>query len=149
MTLSTIERVLLLKGVDLFSRIAGEDLVAVAEAAREVHLDVGETFIRQGAAGDCLYLLVDGEVGIVLPGVGRVAVCRSPASIGEMAIITRQPRSADCVTLTEVTALRIDRDDFSDLLADQPSVALGIIEVLAQRLTNAMETIQQLKGTAD
>lgn len=149
MTHSTIERVLLLKGVDLFSRIPSEDLAAVAAVASEVHLDAGETFIRQGDAGDCLYLLVEGEVGIVLPGVGRVAVRKAGTSVGEMAILTGQPRSADCVALTEVTALRIDREDFADLLVDQPPVALGIIDVLARRLGEAMDTIQRLKDGAE
>jgi CRP/FNR family cyclic AMP-dependent transcriptional regulator len=60
MTLSTIERILFLKSADLFSQIASEDLVPVAHVAQEVHFSAGETFIRQGDAGECLYLIVHG-----------------------------------------------------------------------------------------
>lgn len=143
MILSTIERVLLLKGMDLFSRLASQDLLAIANVALEVHLDAGEIFIKKGEPGDCLYLLVDGEASVVVPEVGQVAVRRAPTSIGEMALITHQPRTADCVALTDITALRIDRYDFSNLLVDQPSVAVGIMTLLAQRLSEALETIRQ------
>ena len=80
MTLSTIERVLFLKGVELFGQIAGEDLVPVAAAAHEVSFHAGKRFIQQGDLGDCLYVLVAGEASIVIRGVGEVAT-RQPKSI--------------------------------------------------------------------
>jgi CRP/FNR family cyclic AMP-dependent transcriptional regulator len=138
MTLSIIERVLLLKSVDLFSHIPSEDLVSVAEVAREVRFQGGERFIQKGDIGNCLYVLIEGEVGIEVPNAGQITTLRPPNCIGEMALITRQPRSADCVALQDIETLRIDRDDFQDLLADQPTVALGIIDLLAYRLTDTM-----------
>jgi CRP-like cAMP-binding protein len=52
-----------------------------------------------------------------------------------MALLSDLPRSAPCLALTEVLALRIDRDDFLELLAERSPLALGIIKVLTRRLT--------------
>ena len=149
MPLSTIERVLLLKGAELFNGIAGEDLVPVALVAEEVHFTAGEVLIRQGEPGDCLYIVVDGEVSIAIRGVGTVATRGAKSSIGEMGVISHHPRSADCVALTDVTALRIDRTDFWELLGEQPALGLGVISVLSQRLDEAVANLarhDQLRG---
>lgn len=145
MSLSTIERVLFLQGADLFSNIASEDLVPVAQVAKEVYFSAGKTFIAQGDLGDSLYLIVDGTASVEIRGVGQVATRGPKSIIGEMAIITRQPRSADCVATTEITALRIDHDEFWELLAEKPPLALGVIRVLAQRLDEAVANLQRLQ----
>ena len=145
MPLSTIERILFLKGAELFDQIASEDLVPVAMVAQEVHFDAGATLIRQGDPGDCLYIIVAGEVSINIRGVGTVATRSAKSCIGEMGIISRRARSADCVALSALTALRIDRDDFWELLAEKPPLALGVINALSQRLDEAVANLQKLR----
>ena len=144
MPLSTIERILFLKSAELFNQIASEDLVPVAMVAQEAHFNAGEPLIRQGDPGDCLYIIVDGEASINIRGVGQVAKRQPQSTIGEMGIISRQPRSADCVALTDLTALRIDHDDFWELLAEKPPLALGVIKALSQRLDEAVANLQKL-----
>jgi CRP-like cAMP-binding protein len=61
-----------------------------------------------------------------------------------MAIITRQPRTADCRALTDLTLLKIDADDFWELLAEKPPLALGVIRTLGQRLDEAVENLNHL-----
>ncbi len=143
MPLSTIERILFLKGAELFNQIVSEDLVPVALVAQEAHFTAGETLIRQGDPGDCLYIIVDGEASIHIRGVGAVATRAAKSSLGEMGLISRHPRSADCVALTDVTALRIDHDDFWELLAEKPPLALGVIKALSQRLDEAVANLQK------
>jgi len=142
--LSTIERVLFLKSADIFSAIAGEDLIPVESVAEEVSFQVGETFIRQGEPGDCLYVVVDGEASVEARGVGQVAVHGPRSVLGEMAILSGRPRSADCTAITDIIALRVDRNDFLDLLAERPPLALGVIKVLTQRLEEATQHLSKL-----
>jgi CRP/FNR family cyclic AMP-dependent transcriptional regulator len=142
MSLSTIERVLFLREVDLFGKVHSEDLVHVARIAQEVTFHLGETFIRQGEIGDCLYIVIDGEAGIVIEGVGQVAHRLPKSIIGELAIISRGPRSANCVALTDITALKIEHDDFWDLLTDQPEIAQGVIRMLSQRYEEAVANLR-------
>jgi len=141
--LSTIERVLFLKRAGIFNQISGRDLVAVAEVAKEVHFPTDTTFIQQGDIGTCLYLIVAGEASVRVQGVGEVAVSKTNDLIGEMAIISRQPRSADCVAISNLTLLQIDYDDFWRLLAGKPNIAIGIIRVLSGRLSSTMHSIQE------
>jgi AAA family ATP:ADP antiporter len=143
MALPVIERVLFLKGAELFSQLAGEDLLPLAQVAQEVHFQAGETFIHQDEPGSCLYLIVDGEASIVVQGIGQIGTRGPKGAIGEMAIIWRRPRSADCLALTDVTALRIEHDDFWELMDERPALAQGVIKVLALRLDQVMENLQR------
>lgn len=141
MALATIERVLFLRGVELFSQITSEDLVYVAQVCHEVHFEPGERFIIQDDIGDCLYIIVEGEAKVVLRDQGEMFYRVSKDILGEMAIISRKLRSAHCDAVTNITALRIDHDDFWELMADNPALALGVIKVLARRLE---ETVRDL-----
>jgi CRP-like cAMP-binding protein len=141
--LSTIERVLFFKRADIFNRISGRDLVDVARVAHQTEFTTGTTFIVQGDIGECLYLIVEGTASVNVQGIGEVARLSKSDVIGEMAIISREPRSADCVALTDMVTLKIDHDDFWQLLGEKPSIAQGVIRVLSSRLSDTMKQIQQ------
>ena len=134
MPLSTVERVLFLRSADLFNDIAGEDLVLIAQVCQEVSFPAGERFINEGDIGDCLYILVDGSVSVEVEGIGQINLLGPKEVVGEMAILSQEMRSADCTALTDVSALRIDHDDFWDLLAEKPALSMGLIRVLLSRL---------------
>jgi len=144
MALSTIERVLLLKSADLFGQLSSEDLAPVAQQAQEVHFRAGEIFIHQDDPGDRMYVIVDGRASVIQRGVGEVGTRGPKSTIGEMAIIRCQPRSADCVALSDITALQIEHDDFWELMDERPVVAQGVIKVLAQRLDEATVNLQKV-----
>ncbi len=152
MPLETIERVLWLKRAELFGPLNAEDLAPLAQRAREAHFAAGEVFIRQGEPGDCLYLILDGEAEIRVSGV-RVAGRGPGTAIGEFAVLFESLRSADCMALTDITALQINHDDFQELLAERPALAHGVIEVLGRRLAEAVGNLKRLgqrdqEGTA-
>ncbi len=132
--LSTIERVLFLKSVDLFRQFSGEELVWVAEVAQEIAFPAGEKFIRVGASDNCLYIIVTGQVDVMVENGRKVAEFGPKSAIGEMALFTQQPRTATCVAVDPVTVLKIDQEDFEALLAEKSELALGIIRILAERL---------------
>jgi CRP-like cAMP-binding protein len=135
----------LLKGAELFNHIASEELVPLALIAQEVSFPAGATLIRQGEPGDCLYIIVAGAASINIRGVGTVAQRAAREAIGEMGLLSRQLRSADCVALTDITALGIERDDFWEVLAEMPALALGVIETLSQRLDEAVANLQNVR----
>lgn len=134
--LANIEKVLFLKGIALFAQIPGEDLSRVAQIAQEEHFGKGTPFIRQGDIGDCLYLIVDGEVKIIVDG-REVAKLGEKQCVGEMSILDSEPRSATVEAATDVRALKIERDDFYELLSEKIEIAQGIIKVLTHRLREA------------
>lgn len=134
--ITTVEKALFLKGIDLFSAIPGEDLAQIALIAEEEERDAGEVVIREGEMGDALYLVLEGTVR-VRKGEREVAVLGQREVFGEMALLDPAPRSATVEAVSDATLLRLRRDDFADLMAEKPDIARGVIQVLTRRLRAA------------
>jgi CRP/FNR family transcriptional regulator, cyclic AMP receptor protein len=135
--LSTVEKVLFLKSIDLFSQIPGEDLAQVALIATEEAREQGEEIFAEGEAGDALYLVLDGRVR-VHRGDRQIAELGERECFGEMAILDASPRSATVTAVKDTNLLKISREDFQEIMSEKPEIALGIIKVLSHRLRNAI-----------
>lgn len=126
-----------LRGVELFARLSEDELAILSDSAKLAPFVEGETITRQGAQANWLYILVRGEVEVRVAGEDgrerRVAVLKSPGFFGEMALMTGAPREATVVALSDVDCLRIDKDDFREVLARRPEIAENVSEVLAKR----------------
>jgi CRP-like cAMP-binding protein len=141
--LSTVEKVLALKAVDLFTRLSGEDLAGIAVISRLVPFEPGETVFEEGELGDALYVVLEGKVRVHREE--RTVAEIGPAEcFGEMALLDSAPRSASVTALVDTSCLRIDREDFSDILTEKPQIAQGVIRVLTRRLRGAIE--QPIEG---
>ena len=135
--LTTVDKVLALKSVELFDRIPGEDLAQIALIAEEITFDRGEVVFEEGELGDALFLLVDGSVSVRREG-RAIADLGAGECFGEMAILDSAPRSATITATTECTCLKIEREDFYDIMAEKPEIAQGVIKVLMRRLREAI-----------
>lgn len=131
--ISTVEKVLFLKGVELFSQIPGEDLSQIGQIADEVEYEQGTLIIDEGELGDSMFLVISGQVR-VHQGDKEIAVLGARQVVGEMAVLDSEPRSASVTALDDVILLRILQEDFSDILTEKPEIALNIIKVLSRRL---------------
>lgn len=130
---NTVETVLFLRDTELFADIPGTILARVAGLMKSLDMPAGERFIEQGADGDSLYIVVEGQVAIEVNG--RQIAERGPgASLGEMALLTGQPRSSTCVAAGEVKVLQLNREAFHEVMSERPELAQGIIQTLARRL---------------
>ena len=141
-TLSPMERVLFLRKVALFAELPPPDLQPIAAIAEEHAFADGETIAEQGDPGDEMHIIVSGDVSVVVQrgadeaggGGHSVAVRSSGDVVGEMAVITNQPRIAGLVASGDVRLLSIARPQFESILRERPETALGVIRVLCQRL---------------
>lgn len=136
MAMTTLEKVLFLKSIPLFTNIPGETLAQVAPIAHEVRHAEGDTFIRAGESGDCLYVVVDGEVE-VWSAEETIAEVGSRAIIGELAVLTDRPRNADCIAGSDLLMLRIGKEDFWELLEEHPELSTGILRQVIDRYLGA------------
>jgi CRP/FNR family cyclic AMP-dependent transcriptional regulator len=135
--ISTVEKVLFLKSIDLFSQIPGEDLAAIALISTEESRDSGEEIFAEGESGDALYLVLDGKVRV--HKVDRViAELGERECFGEMAILDAAPRSATVTAVTAINLLKIAREDFQEIMSEKTEIAEGIIKVLTRRLRDAI-----------
>ena len=142
--LSTIEQVLILRTVGLFSHVPDEVLAEVALLLHEMEVKPGETIVRKGETGDCLYILVDGKVRVhdgerTLNHLGEGAV------FGEMAVLDAEPRSASVTAVEETRLFRLDQDPLYELMADRIEVARGIIHVLTANMRARMRDLDDLR----
>ena len=131
--ISTVEKVLFLKSIDLFSQIPGEDLARVALIAAEVEFDPGDVLMTEGEMGDSMYLLLSGQVRVTR---GKVPITDlgPKECVGELAILDSEPRSATVQAMTPTQALKLEREDFYELLYERMDIGRGIIKVLCRRL---------------
>jgi CRP-like cAMP-binding protein len=134
--ITTVEKVLFLKSVDLFRALPGEELAQIAEIAEEQPFAAGDQVFSEGEPGDALYLVVEGAVK-VHRGPRQLAQLGVRDVFGEMAVLDSEPRSTSVTALKDAVLLKIGRDDFRDILQERPEIGLGILKVLSRRLREA------------
>jgi len=134
-----MEKVLTLKGVPIFAHLQFKELLAIASIAREETFDPGDRIIRQGERGHAMYLIVSGKVRILSHAEGdaqevQLAALGENDYFGEMALFDDSPRSATAVADGPVTALKIEKREFRDMLREYPGVSIMICEEFCRRL---------------
>jgi hypothetical protein len=135
-----IERVMILKGSQLFRYFPGNDLAGIAALSEVVHLEKDQVVFEQGEPGDAFYMVVRGNIRI-MRGSTELALLGPREGFGEMAILDQETRSATATAAEPTTLLRIDRDSFDRLIEQNPSVARGIYRMLTQRLRNTLAQV--------
>jgi CRP-like cAMP-binding protein len=133
-----VEKVLFLSRVSIFTAIPSRELGHFALISEEVVIPKGKFVFNQGEPGDSMYLVVEGEFGVVRDG-REIARMGPKDYFGEMSILDDEPRSASVVAKSDSLLLRIPRHEFLDIVANHPAAALAIIRTLSQRLRLSME----------
>lgn len=131
--LLTIERVALLKSIDIFAGTPDHILASVARIIEEVDLLPGETFIHEGEPGDCLYIVIEGDVR-VHSDQNTILILGPGKTVGELALLDPEPRAASVSAVDDAFLFRIDKEPFDEVMADRPEIALGIIRALTRRV---------------
>jgi CRP-like cAMP-binding protein len=141
--LSTVERVLILKTVSMFSQTPDNVLADVANLLEEVDVSQNETIFKQGDPGDSLYMILDGKVR-VHDGERLLNYLGERDVFGEMALLDPEPRLASVTAVESTRLFRLDQASFYELMAERPEVATGIIRVLTGHLRNRVRDIARL-----
>jgi CRP/FNR family cyclic AMP-dependent transcriptional regulator len=142
--LSTIEKVIILKTVGIFAGTPDQILTEVALLLDEVHHLAGEAVFAKGDVGDCMYIIVDGEIR-VHDGELTLNHLSQGDVFGEMALLDSQPRVASVTAVQGTSLLRLDQEPFYELMDDRIEVARGIIQVLSQHLRERVRDLNNLR----
>ena len=154
----TLEKILFLQGVEIFSNLSIEELQKIALITENEQYSDNEYLFRQGDPGNYAYIIVSGQVELFFETDKRVQqplmTLGEGACFGEMALLDGEPRSAGARTVTESIISRISRSDFIQTIGQHPAMALGIIAQLtyrirttnsrANRLTKVVESFRDL-----
>ena len=98
-----------------------------------LQLAPGDSLFREGETGEKMYVLLEGEMEILL-GDFVLETVRQGALIGEMALIDDSPRTASVVAKTPCRLAEIDRRRFHFLVQQTPHFATHVMKTLADRL---------------
>ncbi len=133
MLLRADARVDLLRGLPLFELCSKRDLRRIAAIAVEREVAEGSDLIREGEPADEFYVVVEGEVEIRRRG-RRVARLGPGSFVGEIALLSRSPRTATVTAASLLRVLAISGRDFVALLDTLPELWLKVARTLADRV---------------
>jgi CRP-like cAMP-binding protein len=127
-----------LAATPLFAGLSKEALESLVSELELVRLATGETLFYEGDPGDALYVIVEGEVSVQAEGPPRVEMARlgTGSFMGEVALMTDQPRSATVSAIADCELLRIDRETLARVLAAHGEVLSAVLRFVRARLVD-------------
>ena len=140
--LSTVERVIFLQGIDVFAHVSSEDLVHIAAITDEVEVEEGQVIYRESEIADCMYVVIQGEFRVERDGV-EVMIARKHDAVGTWSLFDDERRIATATAITSGELLKIDKEDFVDLLSDHVKITQGIMKTIVKRLRSLMSNINR------
>ena len=127
-----------LKDFDLFKDLPETVIMEITAMVEPVQLKTDEMLFQKGDPGDAVYLLKSGWVKMVsVNPEGKEVVLNEvgPGStIGEIAIIDMDPRSAGVIAISDVELLKLGGEDFLNVLYQQSKLGLHIIQSVSKSL---------------
>ena len=109
----------------------------------------GELIICEGEEGDCMYVIQEGEVEVLIKGEEdqdiRLGVRQKGEFIGEMAIFDRDVRSATVRALGQARVLTVDKKNFMRRVHEDPSLAFRLVETMSHRIRELSDEVARLK----
>ena len=133
MRLGKDAKVELIRKVPLFSKLDKKSLQAVAQIADEIDLPAGKVMAEEGDRGREFFILLEGEADVT-KGSRSINTMRTGDFFGEIALVTKMPRTASVTATSDVRVLVINERDFSALLKKSPEVGRNVAEALADRV---------------
>ena len=140
-----IEKVLVLKSTRLFSETPENILVDIASIVQEERVSKDSAIFKKGELGNCMYIIYDGEVRIH-DGDTTFITLKNRDFFGELALLDPEPRSATATALSDTLLLKLEQDEFYEMMSDRPEVGRGIMKILCQRLRNQNVLISELRA---
>ncbi len=131
-----------------FDALPDDHRETVAKLLTEVEFEPGTTIFTEGDDGDAAYFIDEGDVRIELelPEVDTESVLRYEgpgATLGEVALLDRLPRSATAVADTKVRARTITTVSLDELAQRDPAAALGVTQELARDATAKLRRLTE------
>ena len=137
-----IEKVLVLKSLNLFKDTPENILADLAPLMKEMEYEQGIEIFKEGDTGDCMYIIQQGNIKIH-KGNTTLAILKEKEVFGELSLLDADTRSASATADTDCILYKIDQEPFYELMDERPEVAKGFIKILCQRLRTMNEKSRQ------
>jgi len=144
--ISIPDRILHLRGIQVFEGLSVSELAAVASVTEEEVYPADLEVIREGDPGDTMYLIIQGKVSVIKgqgdPDETELGQIGSGDYFGEMALFEDDVRSATIRTIEETRLLVLHKREFTEIVREYPQIALHICKVLSQRIRKLHEKVK-------
>jgi CRP/FNR family transcriptional regulator len=109
----------------------------------------GEEIICEGEDGNCMFVIQEGEVEVIMQGDEdqeiRLGVRGEGEFFGEMAIFDRDVRSATVRALGDARVLTVDKKNFMRRVHEDPSLAFRLVETMSRRIRELGDEVARLQ----
>ena len=130
--INIIEKVIALESVDLFQGLSAEQLARIAGISEEVRFPPEAAIVDAKAPVDAVYVILDGSASLRRDGKAFHTAARGEV-IGGWGLFDESPLAIDVVSAEDVRALKLDRGEFFELLADHSHIMATILRTLIRR----------------
>ncbi len=128
---------------ELFGRLDAARVGRLLEATRLERLAAGETLFEQGDASNGLHLVVSGRLVVERTGedgaVRRLAELRDADVVGELALLSGEPRSAAVVAARASTVALLPQADYERIIATDAALVGSLARLVVRRQLHALD----------
>ena len=136
-TLTTLDRAIRLQKVELFSELETDELALVASIAAQIEMKEGEVLFKESTPSNALYVVLSGRIEMSRGGQPVVAV-GADETVGSWAFFDKQPSVSTATASEKSWVLRIEAQDFFDLLADNTDMMPSMFQALFKRVRSLL-----------
>ena len=123
-----------LRTVPIFAALPARELESIARSLKERTYEAGTVIVKQGDPGVGFFLIAEGRVE-VSHNTHTIRAMGPGEFFGEMALLIERERTATVTAKERTRCLQLVRWDFRALLKENPELAVRLLEVVAQRLS--------------
>ncbi len=135
---STHDRTEILRRIELFSSLDATELEGLAMGMKQVVYPSGSTLLTQGDEGESMFIVIEGLLYVLInfetgQAATRVGQIRAGEFLGEMSLLTGEPRTATINAATETLVYEITKDEVAALFERRPELMAEMSKVIAKR----------------
>ena len=138
--LTVIEKVLFLQNVDVFKEVPSEYLAYLASISEEISFSKDSVIYKIQDHSDAMYLVLEGQVRLHIDD-RVITIADTKEAFGTWALFDDAPRVVTATVVTDTRLLKIDRDEFIDLLADHVQITQAILKTMVMRLRSLVDRV--------
>jgi CRP-like cAMP-binding protein len=138
--LTIIEKVIVLQNVDVFSEIPTEQLSYLAAIAEEVSFPADDVIYKFDDPSDALYVVLEGRVRLYRESE-EIAAAGVKEAFGTWALFDETHRVTSAAATEATRLLRIDREDFLDILSDHVQITESVLKSLVGNLRSLLDRV--------
>jgi CRP-like cAMP-binding protein len=134
----------------LLSSLEDDDFALLAKTTQKYRYKASDVIVKQGDAGDCMFIIVEGVVKVVLENDNGSSTVLGTLTVGEvfgeMSLLTGASRSATVSAIRPVVLYEIGKDSLGQVMKNNPAVLDGLTEILTKRQKELSAALNDMEG---